>query len=121
MERQDRAGALSDVQDTRRRLGQAAGAGQGSSGGLQPNKMRDRAEARKKYQFDATASDDELEDEVDENLDEVLDISKRLKGLATGMGEEVNRQNSRITRITDKADNLNVNLRVNTDRLNAIK
>lgn len=120
MEREDRLNALKDVQTTRQQLGQAARGGQGG-GGLQPNAQRNRAEARKRYQFDATASDDELEDELDENLDETLEISRRLKTLATGMGAEVDRQNKRIGRITDKTDNLDIKVQLNTDRLKAIK
>lgn len=32
-----------------------------------------RRSRRKRYQFEATASDDELEDELDNNLDEIFD------------------------------------------------
>ena len=48
--------------------------------------MAARKEARQKYQFEATGSDDELEDELDENLDETLDVTRRLKALAVAAG-----------------------------------
>jgi len=120
MEREDRMKALSDVQDTRRRLGQATdtrGAGQQIVAG----KMKQRAEARKRFQFDATASDDELEDEIDENLDETLEVTRRLKTLAGAMGEEVTKQNNRIGVITDKTDKLSYQVVSNTERLKMIK
>lgn len=120
MEREDRLLAMKDMQDTRSRLTQAARQGQGYQA-PQAGQQARRAEQRKRYQFDATASDDELEDELDQNLDETHDIARRLKGLATAMGTEVDRQNQRIGRITDKTDNLEIKVQLNTDRLKAIK
>lgn len=120
MEREDRMLAMKDMQDTRQRLTQAARQGHGQ-GGPQAGQQAHRVEQRKRYQFEATASDDELEDELDQNLDETHDIARRLKGLATAMGTEVDRQNQRIGRITDKTDNLDIKVKVNTDRLKAIK
>lgn len=119
MEREDRQKAMQDVAETNRRLNAAAG---GRTYGQDPvaGKMKARAEGRKRFQFDATASDDELENELDENLDETLDISRRLKMLATSMGEEVGKQNTRIGVITDKTDNLEVKVQLNTDRLRNI-
>lgn len=119
MEREDRMKALQDVQETRRRLGGVTD----TRGGTQivAGKMAQRTENRKRFQFDATASDDELEDEIDENLDETLEITRRLKTLATGMGEEVNKQNSRIGTITDKTDKLEYKVIANTERLKNIK
>ncbi|KGB79063.2 synaptosomal-associated protein 23kDa [Cryptococcus deuterogattii R265] len=124
MERMDRAKALLDVQDTRKRLGAAANpAPYGSSTTPEPvpGQQKARKDARSRYQFDATASDDELEDELDENLDETLEISRRLKGLATAMGDEVSGQNSRLTRVTDKTENLEFAVMKNTERLKRIR
>ncbi|KIR78821.1 synaptosomal-associated protein, 23kDa [Cryptococcus gattii EJB2] len=126
MERMDRAKALLDVQDTRKRLGAAANpAPYGSSSSTTPEpvpgQQKARKDARSRYQFDATASDDELEDELDENLDETLEISRRLKGLATAMGDEVSGQNSRLTRVTDKTENLEFAVMKNTERLKRIR
>ncbi|KAL0241893.1 hypothetical protein I308_106067 [Cryptococcus tetragattii IND107] len=125
MERMDRAKALLDVQDTRKRLGAAANpAPYGSSSTTPepvPGQQKARKDARSRYQFDATASDDELEDELDENLDETLEISRRLKTLATAMGDEVSGQNSRLTRVTDKTENLEFAVMKNTERLKRIR
>ena len=121
MERLDRAKAVSDVSDTRRRLGGAANPA--PEGMRQPlaGEQRAKKEARARYQFDATASDDELEDELDENLDETYEVTKRLKNLATAMGEEVRGQNDRLGRVTDKTENLEFAVAKNTERLKRIK
>ncbi|TYJ52725.1 hypothetical protein B9479_006659 [Cryptococcus floricola] len=124
MERVDRAKALLDVQDTRKRLGASANPAPSpyaSSEAPMPGQQKAKKDARARYQFDATASDDELEDELDENLDEVYDVTKRLKGLATAMGGEVNKQNGRLTNITDKTENLEFAVLKNTERLKRIK
>ncbi|KAL1405015.1 Protein transport protein S9 plasma membrane t-SNARE [Vanrija albida] len=120
MEREDRAKALHDVQDTRRRLNAAANEGTTARGPV-AGQQAARREARQRFQFDATASDDELENELDENLDETYDISKRLKTLAMAMGTEVEKQNGRIGQITDKTDSLEYKVKLNTTRLAAIK
>lgn len=117
MEKEDRARAMRDVQDSRRRLGEAAN----ERSFQDPSLREDRRLQRQRYQFDATASDDELEDELDENLNEMLDISKRLKNISTAMGSEVDTQNKRIGKITDKTDDLNIKISMNTDRLKLIK
>lgn len=124
MERMDRAKALMDVQDTRKRLGAAANPSPHASSPApepMPGQQRARKDARSRYQFDATASDDELEDELDENLDETLEVTRRLKGLATAMGDEVSGQNSRLTRVTDKTENLEFAVMKNTERLSRIR
>lgn len=123
MERIDRAKAISDVTDTRRRLGGAADPA--PYGGTErvplPGESKAKKDARARYQFDATASDDELEDELDQNLDETLEVTKRLKNLATAMGDEVTGQNSRLTRVTDKTENLEFAVMKNTERLKRIR
>ncbi|TXT04384.1 hypothetical protein VHUM_04151 [Vanrija humicola] len=121
MEREDRAKALLDVQDTRRRLNAAVDDRSSSLRHPVAGAQKARAEGRKRYQFEATASDDELENELDENLDEMHDISKNLKRLATAMGTEVEKQNGRIGQITDKTDSLEYKVKLNTTRLAAIK
>lgn len=45
-----------------------------------------RGAERGRYQFEATASDDEVEDEIDSNLDEMSSVVGRLKALATTAG-----------------------------------
>lgn len=121
MERIDRAKALEDISDTRRRLNGAANPTPGYSREPVAGAQRAKKEARSRYQFDATASDDELEDELDENLDETLEVTRRLKSLATAMGDEVAGQNQRLTRVTDKTENLEFAVMKNTERLKRIK
>lgn len=123
MERVDRAKAINDVTDTRKRLGAAANpAPYGSSERAPlPGEQKARKDARARYQFDATESDDELEDELDQNLDETYEVTKRLRSLATAMGDEVGGQNSRLTRVTDKTENLEFAVMKNTERLKRIR
>jgi hypothetical protein len=123
MERADRAKAINDVTDTRRRLNGASNPTPYSSDTRQPlpGEQKAKKDARARYQFDATASDDELEDELDENLNEVHEVTKRLKGLATAMGDEVSGQNSRLTNVTGKTEDLEFGLMKNTERLKRIR
>ncbi|KAG9096739.1 Protein transport protein S9 plasma membrane t-SNARE, partial [Ceratobasidium sp. 370] len=136
-ERLEREKAALDVRDTQDRLGRAAAHGQRSGGGddnygegeegistgrrLPPEQQRARQAARSRYQFEATASDDELEDELDDNLDEIGDVAKRLKGLATSMGTELGAQNERLDRLSNKTDHLDQKIVRATDRLKRIK
>ncbi|WWC86415.1 uncharacterized protein L201_001292 [Kwoniella dendrophila CBS 6074] len=124
MERHDRAKALNDVTDTRRRLGNAANPSPYGSSDNRiplPGEQKAKKDARSRYQFDATASDDELEDELDDNLNETYEVTKRLKNLATAMGDEVTGQNQRLTRVTDKTENLEFAVMKNTERLKRIR
>lgn len=121
-ERAERERAMLDMRQTQDRLGRAAvygrpdeeGAG-GPGGRLRTQaQLSARKEQRKRFQFDATGSDDELEDELDDNLDEIHDVTKRLKALGTAMGQEIDNQNDRIVRITGKADELDNKIFSNT-------
>ncbi|TRY90383.1 hypothetical protein DNTS_009346 [Danionella cerebrum] len=49
-------------------------------------------------------TNDAREDEMEENLDQVGNIIGNLKNLALDMGNEIDKQNKSIDRITDKAD-----------------
>lgn len=49
-------------------------------------------------------TNDAREDEMEENLDQVGSIIGNLKNLALDMGNEIDKQNKTIDRITDKAD-----------------
>lgn len=120
-ERLDRNKAINDISDTRSRLNAATGPQYGSSRAPLPGEKQAKKDARARYQFDATASDDELEDELDENLDETYEVTKRLKNLATAMGDEVQGQNSRLGRITNKTEDLEFAVMQNTERLKHIK
>lgn len=123
MERVDRAKALNDISDTRKRLGTAANPAPGDHYSHQPlpGEQKAKKEARSRYQFDAGESDDELEDELDDNLNETYEVTKRLKNLATAMGGEVEKQNNRLVNVTDKTENLEFAVMKNTERLKRIR
>jgi len=70
-----------------------------------------------RYQFESTASDDEMEGEIDNNLDELGDAVGRLKALAIATGKEVERQDGVIGRVHDKTDNTDRKIRSATDRV----
>ena len=118
-DREQREKAMMDIRETQDRLGRAQTYGEGASNRFNKTaaEINVRKEQRKRYQFEATASDDELEDELDDNLNEISDVTKRLKALGTAMGQELDTQNDRITRITDKADTLDNALFRNTQRV----
>ncbi|KAF9526429.1 protein transporter SEC9 [Crepidotus variabilis] len=127
-EREERERSMMDVRETQNRLGRIGSYGRGGDdeeellgNGSSRFRPQDKKEQRKRYQFEATASDDEIEDELDQNLDEIGDVAKRLKALATGMGEEVERQTGRIEVISDKAGKLDQRIFSNTERLKRIK
>ncbi|KAI9445166.1 protein transporter SEC9 [Lactarius indigo] len=129
-EREEREKAMGDIRETQNRLGQASTYGSREDEiGAGPNGRRSKTaaqlslqkEQRKRYQFEATASDDELEDELDDNLDEISDVAKRLKALGTAMGQELDNQNNRIERIEEKTVSLDNRVFRNTERLKRIK
>ncbi|KAJ7110184.1 protein transporter SEC9 [Mycena epipterygia] len=131
-ERTDREKAMMDVRDTQNRLGQAQTYGRedrdrdelvgGGRGRFRSEaEIAGRKDQRKRYQFESTASDDEVEDEIDDNLDEIGDATKRLKALGMAMGQELDKQNKRIDLIDQKTVNLDNKILRNTDRLKKVK
>lgn len=123
-EREEREKAMMDIRETQNRLGKATTYGGdedellGGSRRLKSAQQLDqRKEQRKRFQFEATASDDELEDELDDNLDEIGDAVRRLRGLGTTMGQELDSQNERITRIEGKTVGLDNRIFRNTERV----
>ncbi|SGY37740.1 BQ5605_C003g01878 [Microbotryum silenes-dioicae] len=88
-------------------------------------RARQRAKARGaergRYQFEATASDDEVEDEIDGNLDELSGLAGRLKMLATTAGQEVDAQNTKLSKLGNKVDVLDTNVVRSTQRLARVK
>ena len=125
-ERLDREKAMQDIRDTQNRLGRVTTYGHQDeedliSGG--PGRLRTaeqlavRKEQRKRYQFEAGASDDELEDELDNNLEEISAVTKRLKALGTAMGQELDKQNERLVTIEQKTTTLDNNVFRNTERV----
>ncbi|KAF8912338.1 hypothetical protein CPB85DRAFT_1375784 [Mucidula mucida] len=116
-ERSERERAMLDIRDTRNRLGRAQTYGRGGEeeddgeGITRPRYGRgassEQSKAqRSRYQFEANASDDEMEDELDGNLDQIGDVTKRLKALGMTMGQELDSQNGRINNISDKTEGL---------------
>jgi hypothetical protein len=125
-ERGEREKAMTDIRETQNRLGQASSYGREEAEvGVGPNGRRTKTatqqalqqEQRKRYQFEANASDDELEDELDDNLDGISDVAKRLKALGMAMGQELDNQNNRIERIEEKTVNLDNRVFRNTERV----
>jgi hypothetical protein len=125
-ERDEHEKAMMDIRGTQNRLGQASAYGtreEDSEAGPNGRRPRNAAQQalqkkqRKRYQFEATASDDELEDELDDNLDEISDVAKRLKALGSAMGQELDNQNNRIERIEEKSVNLDNRVFRNTEKV----
>ncbi|GAA5981233.1 hypothetical protein JCM10908_004032 [Rhodotorula pacifica] len=84
-------------------------------------RARARGVERSRYQFEATASDDEVEDEIDTNLDELGGLAGRLKMLSTAMGSEVDSQNKKLGKVSGKVDVLDNNVVRSTQRLARVK
>ena len=119
-EREEREKAMTDIRDTQNRLGKASAyedEGIGARGSRSAAQLALQKEQKKRYQFEATASDDEMENELDDNLDEIGDVAKRLKALGTAMGQELDNQNNRIERIEEKTVNLDNKVFRNTERV----
>jgi hypothetical protein len=108
-----------DIRESQNRIGRAVGYGQEDQGGMY--KTEDQLAARKaqrsRYQFEATASDDDMEDELDDNLDEIHDAVKRMKALGLAMGQEVEKQGICIRHIGGETDILNLRVNRNTERV----
>jgi len=133
-ERREREKAMLDIRDTQNRLGRAATYGQqdedeeiqtgdvtGNSRFRTAGQLAGRKEQRKRYQFEAGGSDDEVEDEIDDNLDEISRVTKSLKALGTAMGEELDVQNKRLDVIADKTTSVDNGVFRQTQRLKRIK
>ncbi|KAM9925524.1 hypothetical protein OXX80_010887 [Metschnikowia pulcherrima] len=74
-----------------------------------------------RYQFENDSEDDEMEKELASNLDQISSYSKKLKNTAKVMGVEVDAQNDRLRRIEEDADRLDINVHLNSSRLNNIR
>lgn len=121
----DRQLAMGDIRETQNRIGRTATYGRsGEDDGegigrrqMTSGEMRLRQEERKRYQFEATESDDEVEDRIDNDLDAVAGVAKNLKALGLAMNSELDSQNNRLDRISDKTDKLGVRVHVNTAKV----
>ena len=128
-EMQERERSMQDIRESHTRVGGfRGGSGLGDGGDDEEGigygrrqktatELNMRKEQRKRYQFEATASDDEMEDEIDDNLDELLDATKRMKNLGLAMGAELDSQNTRLERVTGKADKLTMRIDANTSKV----
>ena len=125
-ERDEREKSMKDTRETQNRLGQASAYGRREEEEIVPgpnkrpttaSQLALRKEQRQRYQFEATASDDEIENELDDNLDEISDVAKRLKALGSAMGQELDNQNNRIERIEEKTVSLDNRVFRNTERV----
>ncbi|XP_048047794.1 synaptosomal-associated protein 23-like isoform X1 [Megalobrama amblycephala] len=85
---QDKEGGVVSSQPTAVRNGQAVSGGSAGATGPYINRV----------------TNDAREDEMEENLEQVGSIIGNLKNLAMDMGNEIDKQNKTIDRITDKAD-----------------
>lgn len=87
------------------------------------NKYQDEKNlsAAKRYQFENDSEDDDMEKEIALNLNQIDQYAKKLKGLANTMGTEVDNQNTRLKKIEESADKLDINVHMNTTRLNNIR
>lgn len=124
-EQTERERSMMDIRDSQNRIGRAATCEEGDEeeegigyrrGGRSETDGFAK-QARSRYQFEATASDDELEDEIDGNVDEIGDTAKRLNRLALAMGQEITQQNERLDRIAGKTDKLTMKIDNNTDKV----
>ena len=86
-----------------------------------PKTGRAKWEQGGRYQFEASNSDDELEAELDDNLDEIAGLSSRLKILASTAGKEIDAQNKHLDKVSNKVDNLDDKILMNTQYLKRSK
>lgn len=75
----------------------------------------------KRYQFEADEEDDMMEVEIDKNLDQIGQISGRLKKLALATGDEIDAQRKRLGKMEDNADDMDIRLHMNTQRMAGIR
>ncbi|KAF9436352.1 Protein transport protein S9 plasma membrane t-SNARE [Entomortierella beljakovae] len=111
--------------DSKQRVNAATGQGPyGRGPGSNPNNYSNNGRGgtgeRNMYSFENTAEDDEAEREIDNNLDMMSNYLDRLKASASTMNTEVNRQNQRMTGVTEKTDNLSGSVTHNTNLLQKI-
>ncbi|TIA97385.1 hypothetical protein E3P94_02420 [Wallemia ichthyophaga] len=120
-EREEREKAHVDVFTSRKRVDNVLDPQKRGFGGFGRKKPEQSSTVeRSKYQFEATASDDELEDEIDGNLNDINQAVGNLKRFAIASGEEVGTQNDRLDDIHNKAGKLDDKIFRNTQKLKKI-
>lgn len=135
-EREERERAMSDIRQTQNRVGQAATYGlkspdEDEEGIMSPDpgpgyrstrvRTAEAMEQRKRFQVNATASDDEMEDELDDNLEEISQATSKLKTLGLAMGQELDSQINRLERVDNKVGRLDNKIYNNTEKFKRIK
>ncbi|RLV88940.1 Protein transport protein SEC9 [Spathaspora sp. JA1] len=78
-------------------------------------------QAASRYQFENDSEDDEMEKEIAGNLDQIGQYAKKLSSMANTMGKEVESQNTRLRKIEEDADRLDINVHMNNTRLSNIR
>lgn len=116
-EQQERELAMKDVRDSQNRIGRAGtydveddGWGGGSGRMRSAQQMEDRKRFRFTDNKEEEDEDDRVEDELDDNLDQLGGVAKRLHALAMAQGDELDSQNSRLDRLNNNAEKLDVRL-----------
>ncbi|SCV04147.1 LAMI_0H13784g1_1 [Lachancea mirantina] len=75
----------------------------------------------RRYQFENDEEDDEMEVEIDRNLDKIGQVGNRLKKLALATGDEIDAQQTRIKKIENDTDDMDIKIHLNTTRLTHIR
>jgi len=86
-----------------------------------PGGLRSRLADKARYQFENTASDDELEDELDDNLNEISGLTSRLNLMSKTMGTEIDSQNRKLEGMAANTARLDNRILGQTERLKRIK
>jgi hypothetical protein len=123
-DRTERERVLKEARDSKNTIEKSASYGRNGEDDrrqLTGAQQATRKEQRSRFQFEAGGSDDEIENELDDNLTEIGDATKKLKALGLAMGQELDNQNLRIDRISDKATSLDDRMFRNTEKLKRIK
>ncbi|CCF59872.1 hypothetical protein KAFR_0I00910 [Kazachstania africana CBS 2517] len=98
------------------------GTDKSASSSMQQKYKRDEILQRAKaYQFENDEEDDDVEIEIDRNLDKIKQVSGRLRKLAIAAGDEVDAQRSRLMKIEEGTESLDIKLHMNSTRLANIK
>ncbi|KAG6906453.1 hypothetical protein DXG01_013892 [Tephrocybe rancida] len=107
------------LRDTQQRLGLLAGPSHREATDVVTNTIHTRhgvaeKHRRRRFQFEATESDDELEEELERNLGDVGDAARQLRSIATAINDEVDRQSGAIDRMSEQTGDVRRRLEFNT-------
>jgi len=75
----------------------------------------------KNYRFENDDEDDKIDDRINGNIELLCEGAGVLKNLATGIGNDLDRQNKQIGRIAEMTDNVDVQVRKNRMNLDRIR